>query len=170
MSRRQRLFTNAMTVVMVVVVIGLLVYNIVATQRLARERAAASLESSRQNGQVLDSVEQLVLDALAAQVNQRHAFRKLARRNEELHGGDAADAPDFRSLTDRPNSTNPPSPARTPNEPGAGNDRRRDNGKPDSDDDPPERDPRPRPTPRPSPSPPPDKICAPLLDICVDRP
>lgn len=169
MSRRERLLTMVLQVVTVTIVVGLLIFSIVQTNRLAQARARAALELSRQNNVVLRTVEDVLRDVRDAQVNQRRAFRALARRNEQLHGRDPDEAPEFEPLADT-SSSNPPQGSS-----GSPTPRTRTRTDPQEPQPPDERKPAekrserrdPKPSPKPSPTP---DVCVPLTNVCVDLP
>lgn len=149
MSRRWRLFTAAVPVVTLVVVLVLLVYSVVASHNLAESRQRASIEAADRNAELLDGLNGLVRDVRDAQRNQRQAFRRLAERNEELHGSDPSEAPRFNGTRSEP-QRDPPRESRQP--------------------EPSPRPPPPRPpSPKPKPKPPPPSptVCVPVLDVCL---
>lgn len=167
MSRRLRVASYVIQAVFIVTVISLLIFSIVQTNQLARDRAKAALALSRQNNTLLHRIDDLVGDVRGAQVNQRNAFRRLARRNETLHGSDPSNAPVFTPLA--PSSSNPtPSAGEggSNGDPGSGDrgqprdrsGRQTGNG---------DRDPKPRPTPSPTPTPDPEPTCLPIIDLCI---
>jgi hypothetical protein len=152
-ERRERLFLTALQAVTVIIVVSVMIFVIFDSQRDSRARSAAALAAQQQNAEVLAGIEDILGDVRRAQVNQREAFSRLARRNERLHGRDPGEAPTFDDLsaTDRPSpsstdaqdSSDPPSRTR-PDPP---------------EDDPPRRPPQ-RPNPPDEPEPPPPPPCA----------
>lgn len=144
---RVRTVSMVMQIVTVVVVLVLLVYSVVESQNLAADRQEQALQASERNRALLTSLDEIVRDIRKAQVNQRRAFRSLAQRNEQLHGRDPSEAPQFDAL--------PPPRARASQ--GSG-----DPEEPDQ----PQRDPTRDPDP---PSPSPSPLCIPVVNVCVGR-
>lgn len=153
MSSREHRFSQILTVAMCVIVVSLLIFSIVQTQKLATARAAASLAITQQNAKVLGTVEDILADIRGAQVRQRDAFSRLARRNEQLHGRDPAEAPSFDDL-----ASDQPSPSRADDD-DDGDDQEADRKPSRRQPAPP---PRPRPKPSPTPSPTPCTVQNPL--------
>lgn len=154
MSRRERWLFTAMQLVTVVVVASLLIYSVFTSQKLAESRQRQAVAAAEQNQKLLSSLDKIVRDIRAAQVNQRRAFEKLARRNEVLHDRDPGEAPDFESL---PSLAEPAAEQPEQESPGQGQGNRPDRppGRPDRD--------------RPEPPPPEPLACVPVINVCVDQ-
>ena len=164
-ERRERILL-ILQVITAAAVVGSMIFSIIQLQGIAEQRATAALLAARQNREVLTGIDAIVRDVRRAQVDQRQAFRALARRNQQLHGRDPSEAPQFRSITEEPASSNPA--------PDPGSDINPDRSEPSQPDDrQPDRDngdrprPVPRPSPHPTPSPSPDPICVPVVDVCL---
>lgn len=172
MSGRHRTFHTAASIATLVVCLLLLVHTVTSTNRLTASRAANAAQTSAENRRLLRNVRVVLDNVRQTQIAQQKAFRALAQRNEVLHGNDPDDAPDFGTTE----SSNPPTKdgqSGTDRDPAALQ-------RPDPQrEEPPRKEPprkeRPRPPPDdepdpPDPTPPPERLCVPLLDVCVDEP
>jgi outer membrane biosynthesis protein TonB len=163
-TRRERLFTFALQLVTATLVIGLLIYSVAQSNRLADERAQQAIEEAQRNRRLIHGLDDILHDIRAAQVSQRMAFRALARRNERLHGRDPDKAPRFDPVDPDGEAASTPSPSPQPTAGPPAQPR------PRPEPDPPRRRPRPTPSPTPGPSPSPSpQVCVPVIDVCVSR-
>lgn len=179
LAGKSRSIHTALSVLTVVVLLILLVYTVVEFQEIAVERAEIAAEASAQNRKLLNELAEQAIAIRQSQAQARQAFRLLAQRNEELHGNDPDDAPDFTATQ----SSNPPTrdvrsgpdgeervaPTRR------GPEQREPEQRREPRDPPREREPEPRRSPRPSeppdpPDPPDDELCVPVLNVCVNEP
>lgn len=175
MNGRFKSLHTILSILTVIVLLVLLVYTVNLSNDLAAERSRQAVEATTRNRDLLRRLEGIVRDVQSNQAEQRDAFRRLARRNEQLHGNDPDEAPDFDSMlapgdaspVEKPSGVEPERGQGPQDSPNSGE---QDDGRDDAPKDEKRRDrpPRERPSPSPSPTPPNDEVCVPLTNVCID--